>query len=266
MFFFAPAKELLNRFSTHHISASELAEQVDTVMRTVCALQKSIKNELLAGEHNLRSLRADMQAVGDRIEFVRMELFESMQVNKPDLALQDMQQNILNQEKYDAFCKSGCMRINIGCGHKPLPDYLNVDLRNLPGVDIVGHAAKLPFARGSLVEIFSAHLFEHFTLLELEKNILPHWHDLLAEGGRMRAVVPDAESMIMAYVNGEMSFADLREVTFGAQDYNSDYHQTMFTADSLRHLLQQAGFKNIEMMVTNRPNGKCREMEVVVEK
>jgi predicted SAM-dependent methyltransferase len=252
VFFSAFAKQLLIRFSASHNSTSELANQVDTVIRATSALQKSVNHEFVT--------------VRNRIEFIRMELFESIQLNNHNVAIQNVRQIILNQEKYDAICQSGCVRINIGCGHKPLPEYLNIDLRDIPGVDMVGDAMALPFAPSSLTEIFSAHLLEHFTQLALKKRILPYWRDLLSDDGRIRIVVPDAESMIKAHINDEMSFADLHEVTFGSQDYDSDYHKTMFTANSLKCLLQQVGFKNINIVTTNRINGKCREMEIVAEK
>jgi hypothetical protein len=88
----------------------------------------------------------------------------------------------------------------------------------------------------------------------------------LRPGGTLRAVVPDATSMMEAWSAGAISFDDLREVTFGGQDYEGDFHLTMFSVDSLTGLLQRAGLGEVEVVATGRVNGMCLEMEVVARK
>ena len=88
----------------------------------------------------------------------------------------------------------------------------------------------------------------------------------MKEGGYVRAVVPDAESMLRSYVDGSMTFDDLREVTFGLQEYEGDMHYTMFSQGSLKRLLEEAGLKRVQFIAAARPNGKCLEMEVVAYK
>ena len=38
----------------------------------------------------------------------------------------------------------------IGCGEYPMQGAINVDIRKLPGVDIVADAKKLPFKKGEI--------------------------------------------------------------------------------------------------------------------
>jgi hypothetical protein len=59
-----------------------------------------------------------------------------------------------------------------------------------------------------------------------------------------------------------MSFNDLREVTYGLQEYDGDYHFNMFARDQLAGLLHEAGFVEVAFVVQGRQNGKCREMEI----
>jgi hypothetical protein len=168
---------------------------------------------------------------------------------------------IRSPEKLAAAGSLG-LRINLGCGHLPLEDYVNVDRRDLPGVDIVAEAGNLPLAAGSVREIFSAHMLEHFSQEELRRRLLPYWYDLLAARGVFRAVVPDGEAMLTALAAATYPFEDFREVLFGAQDYDGDFHYNLFTPDSLCRLLQAAGYRNIKVLARGRRNGKCYEFEV----
>ena len=154
------------------------------------------------------------------------------------------------------------LRLNLGCGHIPLDGYVNVDSRELPGVDVLADVRHLPFDPDTVDEIYGAHLLEHFPLDELERVVLPKWRALLRPGGTLRLVVPDSGAMLDEYAAGRFSFDDLRLVTFGDQEYDGDFHFTMFTPESLAELLKVAGFEDVQVLETGRRNGACLEMEV----
>ncbi|HEY8025435.1 MAG TPA: hypothetical protein VIF60_12770 [Burkholderiaceae bacterium] len=168
---------------------------------------------------------------------------------------------IVNREKL-AAARNGKLRLNLGCGHIALDAYLNVDRRALAGVDVVAEVDALPFATGEIDEIYSAHLIEHFPEGQLVSKILPYWISLLKPGGTFRAVVPDAEAMMRRYATGDYPYAFLREVMFGGQDYDGNFHYNMFTPDSLSLLLREAGLSAIEVVERARQNGKCLEFEI----
>src|SRR5262249_3959699 len=153
---------------------------------------------------------------------------------------------VVNEEKMRAMLANGDLRVNVGCGHITLPEFLNVDRRRLPGVDVVAEVNGLPFDPETVAELFSSHLLEHFPIEQLERVVLPHWRSVLKRGGVLRAIVPDAEAMLSAYERREMSFEDLRCVTFGLQDYDGDFHFNMFSRDSLRNVLARAGFEELD--------------------
>lgn len=164
----------------------------------------------------------------------------------------------------DALPRDGALpRLNLGCGHLPLDGYVNVDLRELPGVDVVAAVDALPFDPEAVGEIFSAHVLEHFPQVALERQLLPYWHSLLAPGGTFRAVVPDIEAMIDQYKEGRITFENLRSVAYGGQEYEGDFHHTAFTPDSLTALLDKAGFAGADVVERGRVNGDCLEFEVV---
>ena len=50
----------------------------------------------------------------------------------------------------DALASDGPPRLNLGCGHIPLDGYVNVDIRALPGVDVVAPVDALPFDPASV--------------------------------------------------------------------------------------------------------------------
>jgi predicted SAM-dependent methyltransferase len=120
----------------------------------------------------------------------------------------------------------------------------------------------LPFEDGTVSEFFSSHFLEHFPQEKLVRVLLPYLHDKLAPGGRLRAVVPDADAMMRAYVAGTYPYGDLREVVYGGQDYDGDFHFNMFTTTSLASILTRAGFVNVRTLAEARVNGKSLELEI----
>lgn len=206
------------------------------------------------------------RAIWERIEFIRREiLFEIAHGTKSSSETANtpkVMARIVASNKVEAARKDGTLRLNLGCGHIALPGYVNVDMRELPGVDVVAEASDLPFERDSVTEIFSAHFIEHFPQEAMRRRLLPYWRNLLRPGGTFRAVTPDTAAMLAGAGAGTYSFNDFREVVFGSQDYAGDYHYNLFTPESLRQLLEEAGFTNIEVPVTGRRSGKCFEFEI----
>jgi predicted SAM-dependent methyltransferase len=239
-----------------------LREQVEEHARLHAGVSTAMREEIAATEAWLR----------ERIEFARAEAMFELRAKLPGgimptvpgaaTAAPVVAARILAPDKLRAMQAAGALRVNVGCGHIPLDAYLNTDMRELPGVDVVADAAGLPFEPGTLAEIHSAHLLEHFPIEHLRRVVLPHWRSLLRQGGELRAVVPDAEAMLADFAAREMSFDDLREVTYGLQDYDGDYHFNMFSRDQLAGLLREAGFVEVAFAAQGRRNGKCREMEI----
>ena len=212
---------------------------------------------------------ASTRAIWDRIELIRRELLFELAHGARRQVQADVSTTIvriLASDKVAAAQAGGVLRLNLGCGHIALPDYINVDMRDLPGVDVVADIGKLPFERSSVAEIFSAHLVEHFPQEAMHRRLLPYWHSLLRPGGIFRAITPDAAAMLAGAGAGTYGFDDFREAVFGSQDYAGDYHYNLFTPDSFRVLLEQAGFSNIEVPVAGRRNGKCFEFEITARR
>lgn len=224
-----------------------------------------------AQHRSARQTEDRFQQLRERIEWVRSEmLFELRHVARivsPTPAghrsptTEPLAPRILNPDKLAS--QQQAVRLNLGCGHLIDAERLNVDTRELPGVDLLADVADLPFDPGTLAEIHAAHLLEHFPEQYLRDRLLPYWHGLLRPDGELRLIVPDALAMLDAYREGRTTFADLRLVTFGGQDYDGDFHYTMFSPDSLKALLERGGFRSSELVTRARANGVCLEMEIL---
>jgi len=210
-----------------------------------------------------KSAEQATRGIGDlwqRVEFVRREIMYESKYGITNRSATEQSARILAPEKVDKARATG-VRLNLGCGHIPLDGYINVDQRELPGVDIVADVGNLPFEERSLSEIFSAHVLEHLPQERL-RRLLPYWRSLLGPKGTFCAVVPDGEAMLAGVAGGSYSFEHFREVLFGAQEYEGDFHFNLFTPDSLTNLLVEAGFRKISVPIKGRPNGDCFEFEI----
>jgi len=210
------------------------------------------------------SERGYTRSIGDlyqRIEFVRRELLFELRYRSPSSTeAPAIEKRVVHPEKLAAM--GDRVRVNLGAGHIARPEYLNVDSRELDGIDVVADVGDLPFEDGSLFEIYSAHVLEHFPMEELRKVLLPYWVSLLAPGGIFVAVVPDMETMIAECAAGRMPFEDFREVAYGAQEYEGDFHFNGFSPESLTRLLVEAGLSSVNVREAGRRNGLCYETEI----
>lgn len=251
--------------------AAGTAQQFDAMQQAVNAL-RSQSEQLAAGtaqaNNKANSVGDSIAFAVQRIEFVRRELMFELRYGagaKQDDKGLTVTSEILSHEKVDA-ARRDALRLNLGCGHIALDGYINVDRRALPGVDIVAEVDSLPVEAGEVTEIFSSHLLEHFPEEQLRRQLLPYYNSLLKTGGVFRAVVPDAQAMIAHYAQGDYPYEDMREVLYGSQDYDGDFHFNMFTPESLSGLLVEAGFGAPKIIESGRKNGRCYEFEIVAEK
>jgi predicted SAM-dependent methyltransferase len=237
-----------------------LASDVTRLDTHITRLNGHVQDELwplMVRAEGLEQLKETVAWLVQRVETVRAEMLHELRYGRARES-DEMTVEIVNPDA----TANGLVRLNLGCGHIPLEGYVNVDMRKLPGVDVVAPLDRLPFEPGTVSEIFSAHVLEHFPQEALDRQLLPYWSSLLAPGGVFRSVVPDVDAMIDQYRDGTISFEDLRQVVYGGQEYEGDFHHTAFTPDSLSELLLEAGFVDVELVERARVNGACLEFEL----
>lgn len=138
-------------------------------------------------------------------------------------------------------------RLNVGCGDKHWPGFVNVDAHGDP--DVLTDCRTLPFEADYADEIHSIHFVEHVPRLDLE-NMLVDWHRTLKPGGKLVIEVPCLDKMAQHIVNGEKNlrltllgiFGDPRDKKPGMM------HQWAYTKAELSEALYQCGFDKVDVM------------------
>ena len=97
----------------------------------------------------------------------------------------------------DAEHRDAVMRLHLGCGHRYLDGYVNIDLplfeHGIPvrrGPDRYADIADLRFEKSTVDEIRLHHVFEHFGRPQA-CALLVAWRSWLKAGGRLRIEVSD---------------------------------------------------------------------------
>jgi len=243
---------------------SHLPELLNTIS-SAHGTQRQLQRGFDAQQQVLKDHATSIVAQWERIEMIRRELMFELRYGATTTEPAAVEPKVLDPEKFEQARQDG-LRLNLGCGHLAIDGYVNVDARDLPGVDVVAPVDNLPVGEGEAVELYSAHLVEHFPLEELERRVLPYWVSLLRPGGEFRAVVPDAGAMLTGHAEGSVSYGDLREVLYGGQEYEGDFHFNMYTTDSLGELLTAAGLVDVEVEAEGRRNGSCLEFQIVARR
>lgn len=135
------------------------------------------------------------------------------------------------------------MRLNLGCGDDLRKDWVNVDCRDLPGVDLVADAADLNMlVDGSVGKILAHDLLEHFPQ-ERTTDILLEWFRVLESDGILIIRTPDLRLLMKFLQTGKWSPQTISRKLFGAQDYPENRHCLCFTREWLKGLCTAAGFR-----------------------
>lgn len=257
--------------SSLHIMLNTKLEDRNNVSTSVTSLidqPGSVARELESGlsDHIL-----PLRFLENRFEVIRSELMHELHTSivrgTDDDRTRDAEiaAKIINPEKVNSMRSSG-LRLNIGCGHAQLADYINIDRRHVQGVDVISEATELPFKAGEIAEIASTHLIERITQHTLDRVLLPHWKSLLRSGGQLTTVASDGAAMMSAVNSGTMSFNDFKVILFGGQDYDSDPYHNLITSEFYRKSLHQAGFVDIEDVYSGKRNGGHFDFKITARK
>lgn len=138
------------------------------------------------------------------------------------------------------------MKLHLGCGKRYIPGYIHIDVVNFEHIDHVASVEVLPYIGDNTVDvIYNCHILEHFKRRDVMR-VLREWHRVLKPGGVLRISVPDFSALSNIY----QQTGDINLVIgslFGRQDYLYNIHYNVFDFNSLRSLLEEAGFSSIRI-------------------
>lgn len=144
------------------------------------------------------------------------------------------------------------VRLNWGCGSHVADGWINSDVKDGPGVDLVADIRKgLPLASESLDYAVTIHALPEFAYPEL-RNVLLELRRTLKPGGVLRLALPDLRRGIDAYLRGDADYfqVDSEEVSsdggrFIVHMLWYGYSRSLFTVDFVEELLDRSGFIDV---------------------
>lgn len=170
------------------------------------------------------------------------------------------------------------VRLNLGCGDKILPGYVNVDVAatrsgKAPDVQCDLHDLA-PFETGSCDEVLAVHVVEHFWRWEVV-DVLREWVRVLRPGGRMILECPNlltaCEELLRDPVAGAHPGAEGQRtmwVFYGDPAWKDPLmcHRWNYTPQSLREVMEEAGLVNVRQEPAQFKLREPRDMRLVGEK
>ena len=141
-------------------------------------------------------------------------------------------------------------KLHLGCWHRDFPDFINVDLCDMPHIHYKSNINKLPFFGNSEIDlIYCSHAFEYFDLVEA-KDVLKEWKRVLKTNGVLRLAVPNFEALVEIYKRTN-NINKVLGPLFGRMEINEGkntlFHKMCYDFNSLKFLLEENGFKNVKL-------------------
>jgi predicted SAM-dependent methyltransferase len=165
---------------------------------------------------------------------------------------------------------NGC-RVNVGCGYRPTPGWVNIELKSTADTYFWDCRRGLPLSDNRVTAIYCEHVFEHF---HPETEAMLFGRECLRclrPGGVLRIVVPDAGAYLRAYSQSWERLAALspiEQTQEGWQEKRLNYkgitnvyrtqmqlinevfrqgnqHKYAYDEETLLLVLRDAGFSNV---------------------
>ncbi len=169
------------------------------------------------------------------------------------------------------------MKLNLGCGDKLLPGYLNVDAAmSRKGVepDVVTDIRELALFEDSTAdEILAVHVVEHFYLWEVVP-MLRRWAEVLRPGGTLILECPNLLSACKALLEDPSAAGPGREgqqamwPLYGDPSWQDPLmtHRWGYTPESLAQVMRAAGFVDVKREPAQFKKREPRDMRITGRK
>lgn len=137
------------------------------------------------------------------------------------------------------------MKLNLGAGNdiRPRPEWINIDIRPLPGIDMVFDVRLLPFRTAEVDEILANDLLEHIPPADVSRA-LTEWRRVLKPGGKISLRIPDIKRIARRFLAGSIKDDEAMLLIYGDQspewggtEFGS--HKAGYTDQQITNLLAQ---------------------------
>ena len=142
------------------------------------------------------------------------------------------------------------LKLNLGCWKRDIPGFINIDICDMPHIHYKRNIDDLSIFEDEIVKlVYASHVFEYFDRAK-GAEVLKEWFRVLAPGGVLRIAVPDFEAIVKIY----RKCKDIQKtlgLLYGKMEIETDkgkevlYHKTVYDFDSLKQILEEAGFVNV---------------------
>jgi len=143
-------------------------------------------------------------------------------------------------------------KLNLGCGNKPLPDYINVDIFDAPHVNEKFNLYEVPYQDGTISAIYSEHSLEHVPFYRTEQA-LKEWFRVLQPGGELLLRLPDFELCCKEYLKSpandkirrqwyKYTIFGLQTHQFNNQPDDAEIHRSGYSKKEMGELLESIGY------------------------
>ena len=137
------------------------------------------------------------------------------------------------------------LKVHLGSGPINIQGWVNVDARSYEHVHVVSDGFELrEFADGAIAEMYLCHVLEHFSFEEAEA-LLKSLKIKLRPGGVIRISVPSFDRLIEVYKQCGSDITKVQFALMGGQDYQYNFHKSLYNLKSLRQLLENCGYSNV---------------------
>lgn len=141
---------------------------------------------------------------------------------------------------------SNGLKVHLGAGPVNIQGWINVDARGYDHTHLVAKDFGLAeFSDGSISEIYMCHVLEHFSFAEAE-SILRHFKRKLCVGGIIRISVPSFDQLVAVYLDGNNNLDLIKLALMGGQDYEFNFHKSIYNYLSLMELLEVCGYMDVK--------------------
>jgi predicted SAM-dependent methyltransferase len=138
------------------------------------------------------------------------------------------------------------INVHIGAGLINLQGWINIDARKFSHIHIEANDLELRmFSDGVIQQVYLCHVFEHFSYTDA-MNILNILFKKLSPGGRIIISVPDFSKIVDVFCECDNDISVIRDALMGGQNYEYNFHKSMFTKKLLSDYLTAAGYHLVD--------------------